>query len=104
MKKMWVKRFTKLLFCSIALAALHLGCLSADLTLAAGPDGGSRAPSPQPDLPVGSRTLPAGLDEAGWRTIQEHIITHQYGIQTGPEASCRLPNPARAGRRPLPRD
>ena len=98
MKKMWVKRFSKLLVCTIALAALHLVWLSADMTLAAGLDKGSRAPSLQPNLPVGSRTLPAGLDEAGWRTIQEHIISQQYGIQTGPESILQASNPAQGWR------
>ena len=94
MKKMWVKRFTKLLICSVALAALHLGWLSANLTLAAGPDGGSRAPSLRPDRLVGLRDLPPGLDEAGWRTIQEHIVTQWYGIQTGSESTLQASNPA----------
>ena len=89
-----MKRFTKLLVCSVALAALHLGWLSANLTLAAGPDGGFRASSLRPDPSVGLRDLPAGLDEAGWRTIQGHIITQRYGIQTGPESTLQAANPA----------
>jgi hypothetical protein len=96
MKKMWVKRFTKFLLCSIALGVLHLGWLSVQEILAAGPEGGSRVLSPRPDRPLELKDPPAGLNEAEWRTIQRQIAAQRYVIQTGPYSALRAANPAQA--------